>query len=88
MANYSCRNIANFTTISAPLRELTKINARFEWTAVHQEAFNKLTSALSSSRCMLYFDPKKETQIIVDAIPVGLSAILSQKSKDSVDIKS
>ena len=87
MASYSSHYIANFATISAPLRELTKKNARFEWKAVHQEAFDKLTRALSSSPCMSYFDPKKETYIVVDASPVGLSAILSQNSKDSEDTK-
>ncbi len=87
MANYSSQYIANFATISAPLRELTKKNARFEWKAVHQEAFDNLTHSLSSSPCMSYFDPKKETYIVVDASPVGLSAILSQKSKDSEDTK-
>ena len=87
MANYSSRYIANFATISAPLRELTKKNTKFEWTAVHQQAFDNITRALSSSPCMSYFDPQKETSIIVDASPVGLSAILTQKARDSDDSK-
>ena len=36
---------------------------------------------------MSYFDPKKETYIVIDASPVGLSAILSKESKDSEDTK-
>ena len=31
MANYSSKYIQNFATITAPLRELTKQNARFQW---------------------------------------------------------
>ena len=79
MANYSSRYIANFATITAPLRELTK-NTKFEWRDIHQKAFEKLTSALSASECMAYFDMQKDTYITVDASPVGLSAILSQKN--------
>ncbi len=45
MANYSSRYIANFATITAPLRELTKKNTQFEWQDIHQKAFEKLTSA-------------------------------------------
>ena len=30
---------------------------------------------------MAYFDPKKTTDVIVDASPVGLGAILAQQGK-------
>ena len=36
---------------------------------------------------MAYFDTKKDTYIRVDASPVGISAILSQKTKDKDDEK-
>ncbi len=87
MANYSSRYIANFATITAPLRELTKKNTQFEWQDIHQKAFEKLTSALSASECMAYFDMQKDTFITVDASPVGLSAILSQKTPGKDDEK-
>ncbi len=87
MANYSSRYIANFATITAPLRELTKKNTQFEWRDIHQKAFEKLTSALSASECMAYFDMQKDTYITVDASPVGLSAILSQKTPGKDDEK-
>jgi hypothetical protein len=81
MATYSSKYIPNFATITAPLRNLTKKNAKFEWTETHQNAYNKLTSALSSAKCTAYFSKHKDTFITVDASPVGLSAILSQKTK-------
>ena len=80
MANYSARYIDNFATITAPLRDLTKKNTKFEWNEIHQQAFDKLTTALSSAQCMAYFDTQKDTYITVDASPVGISAILSQKT--------
>ena len=48
MANYSSKYIANFATITTPLRELTKKNTKFEWNEIHQKAFEQLTSALTS----------------------------------------
>ena len=81
MANYSSRYIANFATITAPLRELTKKNVKFEWNKIQQIAFDILTAAFSSAQCMAYFDSQKNTYITVDASPVGISAILSQKTK-------
>ena len=87
MAIYSSKYTDNFVTITAPLRELTKKNSRFEWNRVHQDAFNKLTTTMSTTPCMSYFDKNKDTYVLVDASPVGLCAILSQKSKDADDQK-
>ena len=87
MANYSSKYIANFATITSPLRELTKKNTHFEWTEKQQKAFDDLTQALSSAQCMAYFDKDKTTYVTVEASPVGVSAILSQKPKDKNDEK-
>ena len=77
MANYSSSYIPNFATITAPLRELTQKNIKFEWTRVHQQACKQLITALTSTQSMVYFDTNKDTYTTVDASPVGLSAILS-----------
>ena len=60
MATYSSKYIPNFATITAPLRILTKKNAKFEWTSTHQDAYDQLTSALSSAPCMAYFSKHKD----------------------------
>ena len=87
LANYTSKYIPDFATITAPLRELTKKNAKFEWNNLHQEAFEKVTNALSSEPCMAYFDKDKETFVIVDASPVGVSGILAQKPRHSENHK-
>ena len=87
MANYSSKYIPNFATITAPLRDLTKKNTTFVWNKTHENAFKQLTEALSSSPCMAYFTKSKDTYVTVDASPVGISAILSQKSKGREDEK-
>lgn len=81
MAQYSARYIPNFSTITAPLRELTKNNAEWQWTDREETAFNEVKSALSENATTAYFDPHNETTIYVDASPVGLAGILTQDDR-------
>ena len=85
MANYSAQFIEDFATIAEPLRKLTFKDAKFEWGTEQQKAYEALKTALLKSPVMSYFDINKETMIHVDASPVGLSAILSQRNKGSTE---
>ncbi|KAL0158778.1 hypothetical protein M9458_046854, partial [Cirrhinus mrigala] len=78
MANYCARFIQDFSTISAPLRDLTKKGTSWQWGDTHKQALQQLKDALASATTMSYFDPTKDTELVVDASPVGLGAILSQ----------
>ncbi|CAB4041445.1 Retrovirus-related Pol poly from transposon [Paramuricea clavata] len=82
MANYSSKYIRDFATLTAPLRDLTKKDVRFEWTQTHQTAFEKLKNTLAIAPCMSYFDKNKQTFVTVDASPVGISGIFSQKPRN------
>jgi len=82
LVNYCARYIPNFSTISAPLRELTKSRVKWDWNKRHQDAFEELKRLLASAKTLAYYDKEAETQVIVDASPVGLGGILSQKQKD------
>ena len=81
MANYSSKYIRDFATLTALLPELTRKDVRFEGTQKHQAAFEKLKTTLATAPCISFFDKKKETFVVVDASPVGVSAILSQRPK-------
>ena len=78
MTNYCSRFIKDYATTTEPLRKLTYKNQQWEWTARHQHALAQLKTALASAPVTAYFDPEKETEISVDASPVGLGAILAQ----------
>ena len=67
MTNYVSRFIANYSTITEPLRALLKKEATWQWSQEQQIAFDQLKSALSSDTVMIYFDPNRNTKIIVDA---------------------
>ena len=49
MANYSRVYIPDFATLTAPLRELTKKDVRYEWTQIHQNAFEKLKNTMATA---------------------------------------
>ena len=85
MATYCAKFIPSFSNVSHPLRELTKKNSSFQWTKLHQAAFEKIKELLTSETTMAYFDPSKETELTTDASPVGLSAILSQRTPGQLD---
>ena len=48
------------------------------------EEFNNIKDALLVEDTMIYFDPHWQSEVIVDASPVGLGAILLQEVKDGV----
>ena len=80
MATYCAKFIQSFSDISLPLRELTKKNVPFRWNQEQQGSFELIKKMLTSDTIMAYFDPCKDTELITDASPVGLSAILSQRT--------
>ena len=80
MATYCAKFIPNFSDLTEPLRDLTKKNTPFCWTSRHDKAFQDVKTALTSQTVMAYFDETKETELVTDASPTGLSAILSQKT--------
>ena len=85
MATYCAKFIPSFSDVSEPLRELTKKDAQFQWLDKHQQSFNKIKELLTSAKVMTYFDPAKETELVTDASPSGLSAILMQKTPGEED---
>ena len=79
MASYVSRIIPNFATVTEPLRRLTRANNPWSWGTEQEKALKELHTLLQSETTMAYYDPKKHTELIVDASPVGLGAILAQK---------
>ena len=87
MATYCAKVIPNFSHITEPLRALTKKNTIFQWTDKHEHAFQDVKQALTSDTVVCYFDQSKDTELVTDASPYGLSAILSQKIPGTDDRK-
>lgn len=54
LASYYRRFVPNFSVIAAPLNQLTKKNAQFEWTEDCEISFERLKSALMSAPVLVY----------------------------------
>ena len=79
LVNFSARYIPNLATTAEPLRRLTRKSTKFEWGHAQKRAFNCLKRALANADTLAYFDKDAETQVICDASPVGIGAVLVQK---------
>ena len=80
MAQYVARFIPDFASRTEPLRRLTRNDVQWKWTQQEQETFD-IKEALTSTQVMAYFNPAKQTEVLVDASPVGVGAILAQEGK-------
>ena len=66
-------------TISEPLRKLTRKNSTFTWGESEEESFQTLKQKLCDASVLGYFDKTCHIQVIADASPYGLAAVLVQK---------
>lgn len=78
LINYVGKFIPDLATITDPLRKLTRSDVPFEWDQEQDNAFQKLKQYISSDLVLGYYNVKDRTQVIADASPVGLGAILIQ----------
>ena len=79
LTNYVSRFIPQYATVTKPLRDLTKKNAPWTWEKEQEEAFKSLKESLAKSTTMSYFNAQGKTEVVVDASPYGLGAILTQQ---------
>ena len=76
-ATFFSNRIPNLSTDAAPLRELLKPGATYDWTSVHQKAFENIKSNIISN-CLSHFDTARNTELWVDVGPDGTSAYIIQ----------
>ncbi|XP_053374880.1 uncharacterized protein K02A2.6-like [Mercenaria mercenaria] len=79
LVNFNARYIQNLASISEPMRRLTRKNVRFKWGREEQNSFDTLKQKLASAEILGYFDINAKTQVVTDASPYGLSAVLTQR---------
>ena len=82
LAAYCSRYIPDFETVAEPMRRLTRKGGTFKWGKEQEKAFVTLKKRLSSSQVLAYFNKTAHTQVIADASPVGLGAVLVQRQED------
>lgn len=86
---YHGRFIKNLASMMDPLRELSKRcqskKSAVDWNPTSQKQFWDIKDSLKTEKVLGYFSKVDKTIVEVDASPVGLGAILSQKNRDGVE---
>ena len=78
LCSYYRRFIRNCATLSGPLNKLIGNNVKFVWTAVEEEAFQRLKWALIDAPMLTFPDYSVPFVIQTDACDEGIGAVLSQ----------
>ena len=79
LAEYYRKLVRNFGILAKPLTELLKKNTLFIWTTSHDQSFQALKQALSSSPVLALPDFSKPFRIETDASASGIDAVLTQE---------
>jgi hypothetical protein len=77
LLSYCSRYIPHQATITEPLRLLCRKDAKWSWCSQHSQAIDQIKLSLIK-HALAYFNPSKASEIIADASPVWLGAILFQ----------
>ncbi|KAL4427930.1 hypothetical protein ABPG75_002019 [Micractinium tetrahymenae] len=82
LCSYYRRWIKNFAGIARPLTDLLRADAEFNWSPVHEAAFQALKKALTSEPVLRRPDWSKPFILQTDWQPGAVAAILAQKADD------
>ena len=80
LVNFCARFVPNLATEAELLRELTRSGNK--WDKRRQKSFDRVKELMASAQTMAYFNKELETLIQIDASPVGLGAILTQRQEN------
>ena len=78
LVGYYRKFIRNFAKIAKPLTMLTRMDVKFEWKEIHQDAVMKLKEAIIQAPILRYPDTTKPYIVYMDASDDACGAQLSQ----------
>ena len=78
LANCFRKFVRAYSTMVAPLTNLTRKDVPFEWSPACQTAFDQVKAALTSSPVLSLPDPDKPFDVVWETCGVGIGAVLMQ----------
>jgi hypothetical protein len=81
LAGFYRRFVKDFSTIAAPLNELTKKGVPFSWGTTQENAFTMLKDKLTHAPLLQLPDFNKTFELECDASGIGLGGVLLQEGK-------
>jgi hypothetical protein len=81
LAGFYRRSVKDFSTIAAPLNELTKKGVPFSWGTRQGNAFDILKDKLTHAPLLQLLDFNKTFELECDASGIGLGGVLLQERK-------
>ena len=80
--NYYSKYIPRFSTLMAPLNKLRQKDVPYVWGREQQVAFDCLKQQLSSTTCLVHYNPDLQLILDCDASSVGVGCVLSHRMKN------
>ncbi|MCP3679265.1 MAG: hypothetical protein GY782_02965, partial [Gammaproteobacteria bacterium] len=77
--SYVSRHIPDLKSARAPLDNLIKVDTKFIWDKIHEDAFSKCKTLAGNPALLTHFDPTLPLVLTTDASPYGVGACLSHK---------
>ncbi|KAL8625389.1 hypothetical protein ACOMHN_044532 [Nucella lapillus] len=79
--NYLAKFVPKLSEVLEPIRQLTKDDIPWMWTATHDQAFATVQKLVTEAPVLAFYDPTEELQIQCDTSQSGLGAVLLQKGR-------
>jgi hypothetical protein len=79
MVNYVFWLIKDLANITEPFWQLTRGNVKWQWADRHEKVLEQIKETISV-KALAHYNTEWLTELIVDASPVGLGAVLGQRN--------